>query len=268
MLRSVRPYLHFARCAFQRRAAYRLANWSGVAVNFFFFLVHAQVFLAFFGGREYVGGWRPEDAVLYFACSEAFMMVLAAFPDWRQNLSERIRTGEVTSDLARPIDLLGRDLGERFGNALYFLGARASVLMVAAALVYGVVPPLQPEILLFPLSLALGVAVAGVLWYLAGATAFWGENSRGAIYSVLWLHTILGGAFVPLDFYPDWLRLLADATPFRAGLYTPVALLAGKLRGDALVFGLAHQVVWLLLLVWAARAVEAAGVRRIVSHGG
>lgn len=77
----LRPYLSYARCAFQRRAAYRLANFTGIAVNFFFFLMHAQVFLAFFGEREVLGGWRPRDAVLYFAASESLLMVLMAFPD-------------------------------------------------------------------------------------------------------------------------------------------------------------------------------------------
>jgi ABC-type uncharacterized transport system permease subunit len=72
----VRAYAHFARCAFQRRAAYRLANWSGITVNFFFFfLIHAQVFFAFFGARPSMVGWSAEDAVRYFATSEALLMV-------------------------------------------------------------------------------------------------------------------------------------------------------------------------------------------------
>lgn len=94
MVALLLPYFHFARCAFQRRAAYPLAKWTGIAVNFFFFLIHAQVFLAFFGRRTLAEGWRPEEAVLYFATSEALMMVLAVFPDWKNNLSERI-LGEI-----------------------------------------------------------------------------------------------------------------------------------------------------------------------------
>ena len=265
---GVRPYLHYARCAFQRRAAYRLANWSGIAVNFFFFMIHAQVFLAFFGQRETVGGWRPQEAVLYFAASESLMMVLAAFPDWSNNLSVRIRTGEVMSDLARPVDLFWRDLGERFGNALYFLLTRTTVLYAAALLLYGIAPPLRIELLLFPVSLALAIAVSGAFWYIANATAFWSENALGSLTAMTWVHTILGGVVIPLDFYPPALQLVSNALPFRAALYTPVALVIGKLQGGALVFGLAHQVVWLALLIAMARAVEARGVRRLVAHGG
>jgi ABC-type uncharacterized transport system permease subunit len=77
---SLRPYLEFARLAFQRRATYRLANWTGMAVNFFFLLVHAQVLLGFFRARGDAAGWRAQDAVLYFATSESLLLVIGIFP--------------------------------------------------------------------------------------------------------------------------------------------------------------------------------------------
>jgi ABC-2 type transport system permease protein len=265
---TLSAWLYVVRCSFQRRAAYRLANFTGIAVNFFFFLIHAQVLLAFFGTREILGGWRPKDAVLYFAVSEALLMVLIAFPDRVHNLSVRIRSGDVATDLARPVDLYLRDLAERAGSSLYYVLARASILFAGASLVYGLVPPLRPELLLVPLSLALGVAVMGSIWYLANATAFWFETATGPLAAITFAHTVLGGVVVPLDFYPDALRLVCDLLPFRASLYTPVALVAGKLEGPALGFGLAHQVVWFALLAALCKAVEARGVRRLVAHGG
>ena len=114
----------------------------------------------------------------------------------------------------------------------------------------------------------LAVAVSGSLWYLANAIAFWTEHAHGPIFVMVHFYAIFGGSLIPLDFYPEWLRWLCDALPFRAALYTPVALATGKLAGAALVFGLLHQVVWLALLVVVARTVEARGVRRLVLHGG
>ena len=261
-------YWHFARCAFQRRAAYPLANWTGIAVNFFFFLIHAQVLLAFFGERKLAEGWRPEDAVLYFAGSEALMMVLAAFPDWKNNLSEKIRSGAVAIDLARPVDLLGRELAERFGNAIYFVGARTLPLLVASLWLYELVPPLHAGLLWLPLSLVLAIALSGVIWYIAAASAFWSESALGPMNAVVFVHTVLGGVVVPLDFYPGWLQIVCDALPFRGALYTPVALLTGQLDSAEIAFGLGHQVVWLVLCVGLARAIERRGVRRMVIHGG
>jgi ABC-type uncharacterized transport system permease subunit len=61
---------------------------------------------------------------------------------------------------------------------------------------------------------------------------------------------------------------VCDLLPFRAALYTPVALLAGKLEGGPLAFGLAHQVVWFGLLALLAHQIESRGVRRLVAQGG
>ncbi|HTO52394.1 MAG TPA: ABC-2 family transporter protein [Myxococcota bacterium] len=265
---SLRPYLEFARLAFQRRATYRLANWTGVAVNFFFLLIHAQVLLGFFRARSDAAGWQPNEAVLYFAASESLLMVIGIFPDYRYNLAERVRTGEIVTDLLRPVTLYGRDLAERLGSALYYLLTRAPAVFGAGWLVYGLLPPLRWELLLFPLSLALAIAVCGALFFLACSSAFWRESASGELSAVVFVNTFLGGVFVPLDFYPEALRWVADVLPFRATLYTPVAIVTGKLTGGALAFGLLHQGVWAVALAGVCSALEARGLRRIAAHGG
>jgi ABC-2 type transport system permease protein len=166
------------------------------------------------------------------------------------------------------VELYGRDLAERVGSAGYFLLARTTVLYLGCTLLYGVSAPLRIELLLWPLSLALAIGISGSLTYLACATAFWTEHARGPVGALVLIGWFLGGAVIPLDFYPDWLRLVCDLLPFRGALYTPVALAAGKLAGGALAFSLAHQVAWFGLLATLSRAVETRGVRRLVVHGG
>jgi ABC-2 type transport system permease protein len=237
-------------------------------VNFFFLLVHAQVLLAFFRSRASAAGWRAEDAVLYFAASESLLMVIGIFPDWRFNLGERVRMGEIVTDLLRPVTLYERELAERYGTALYYLLTRAPAVFAAGWLVYGLLPPLRWELLLFPVSLALAIAVLAGLWFAASSSAFWRESSNAELSAVVFVNTFFGGVFVPLDFYPETLRWVADALPFRATLYTPVALLAGRLSGGALAFGLLHQAVWAAALAALGHVLEARGLRRIATQGG
>lgn len=266
--RTLRLYAPFARCAFQRLAAYRLANWTGIAVNFFFFLIHAQVYLAFFGARERVAGWSPQDAVLYFATSEALLMAIGLFYASQSRLRDGIRSGDVVLDLARPTSLYARVVAEHFGQAGYYLLMRTTVLYAGAALLYGLAPPLEPRLLLFPVALGLAVGVSALLSYLANATAFWLEHALGPVAVLIGCLTLFGGMVVPLDFYPDALRRVCDVLPFRAAVYTPVALATGRLEGGALAFGLLHQLAWLLALVHAARLLERRGVRHLAVHGG
>jgi ABC-type uncharacterized transport system permease subunit len=130
-----------------------------------------------------------------------------------------------------------------------------------------VTPPLRLEACLVPVSLALAIGVSGALWYLVCAAAYFRETASGELAALVFVNTLFGGVFVPLDFYPDWLRVAADLLPFRATLYTPVALLAGKLSGVELGLALLHQVLWFALTCAAALALEARGLRRLATQG-
>lgn len=269
LLQSVLVGAQFVRLGFQRRAAYRLANLTGIAVNFFFFLIHAQVFLAFFANRARVAGWSGDEAVLYFATSESLLMVLGVMnAQPARELAERIRSGDVVFDLVRPTRTLLRHVGEMYGDAVYFTAARAPILYLAAATLYGVAPPLEPRLLAAPLSIALAVGVAALLSYIAAASAFWWESAMGQIGLVAIATFALGGIVVPLDFYPDAVRIVADVLPFRAAVYTPIAIGAGKLAGGALAFALAHQLAWIAILAVVAQRVERAGARHVALQGG
>ena len=265
----LRLWWRLARCAFARRAAYRLANLSGIAVNFFFFLIHAQVFLAFFRTRDGVAGWSGSEAVLYFATSEALLMVLgvmsAATP---LELSRRVIDGDVVVDLARPLHLFARHLAEGYGTSAYYLLARTLPIYVLATSLYGLAPPLQPELLWLPASLFAAIGLSSLVGYAFAASAFWLESGEGVVRFLPMLAFVFGGVVVPLDFYPAPLRALCDLLPFRAVIYTPVALATGKLTGAALAYALVHQALWLAGGVAIARGLERRGTRRLAALGG
>lgn len=269
IVESIHAYAQFARCAFQRRTAYRLANWTGVMVNFFFFLIHAQLFLALFGTRDAVNGWQAQDAVRYFATSEALLMVLGVMSTQPAvEFADRIRSGDVAVDLVRPVWLWTRYVAESYGSAAYYVLARASVLYVASMVLYRLALPLKSEVLLAPLSIALGVGISATLMYLGGATAFWTEQAYGPLSMLPIAIFFFGGIAVPLDFYPLPARILADLLPFRGAVYTPVALASGKLSGAPLLFGLVHQGVWLVVLALLAHRVEQRGAAHVAVQGG
>jgi ABC-2 type transport system permease protein len=106
--------------------------------------------------------------------------------------------------------------------------------------------PAQPIGLLY--ALVLGVLAGGVLLLcnaLIGLLAFWLEDVSPLYW--LWQKAmfVLGGMFVPLALYPEWLRLVALWSPFSALISGPgsmvvdpdpkiFALLGLKLVGCAL----------------------------------
>ena len=81
---------------------------------------------------------------------------------------------------------------------------------------------------LFPVSAALGFLVLFGVEFLIGISAFWLVEIRGLYTLVMWgMAAFFSGYFLPLEFFPAWLKVVARALPFPAMVYTPV----GRLRG-------------------------------------
>ena len=66
-------------------------------------------------------------------------------------------------------------------------------------------------------------------------------------------------------FFPDWLRQIANALPFRAMFMTPIEVWLGK-GNLALLLG--HQVLWIAVLAAAGYAALGQAVRKVVIQGG
>jgi ABC-2 type transport system permease protein len=68
--------------------------------------------------------------------------------------------------------------------------------------------------------------------------------------------------------FPDWLRIIAYATPFPSLLQTPIDVLSGWALGAAALALVGSQVAWLVVLVGLARLVQwRAGLRLVVQGG-
>src|SRR5699024_1865187 len=142
-LALVSPYLRLIAAEFRRQSAYRLALAAGIFTNGSFGLIRAGVLLgAVAGAGGSVGGYDARSALLYVLWGQA---LLGAIPMWGWNdIADRVRTGEIAVDLARPMDLQTywwfRDIGRA---AMQFLG-RGLPILVLGSIVLRVPPPSDP----------------------------------------------------------------------------------------------------------------------------
>ena len=141
-------------------------------------------------------------------------------------------------------------VGEGLGQSLYALlltGIPAVVL--AAVLMPQIGFSISPSyLLLFIASLVLGYVVSTVFELLKGMFAFWFVN----VYILNWFmdlfYVLLSGAYVPLWFYPDWLRAIAAVLPFQAAYYLPVEIFLGIRDIPGCFAALGIQVFWIAVL--------------------
>jgi ABC-2 type transport system permease protein len=186
------------------------------------------------------------------------------------DLAERIRTGEVATDLLRPIHpvtlYLATDLG-RAGHALLF---RFLPPVLVGALVFDLYLPVRPGTWpLFAVSAVLAVVICFGCRYLVNATGFWLLDIRGVSRAWLVGSGLLGGLYFPLRFLPDPVAaVLYLGTPLPAILQIPMDVLVERDRPAVQAGLVGVQLVWAVLVLAGCRTVQRRAERRLVIQGG
>ena len=263
----LRLAFELARRGYRRYAAYPGATWAGVFTNTFFGFMIAYALLAVFEQRDSVGTYDARDAVTYTWLAQGMLMTVYVW-GWFE-VALRVRSGDVATDLQRPVDFQAYWLAQDLGRAAYHAVFRGVPPFILGALVFDVLVPGDPVTwLAFTASLVLAVVVSFAFRFLFNLAAFWLLDYRGAGILAMVASTFFSGQIVPLAFFPEWLETLAWALPFAAMVQAPIEVWLGHADGLELAGLLGLQALWAVLLLGLGRLVLAAGMRKLVIQGG
>lgn len=256
-----------ARRGYRRYAAYPGATWAGVFTNAFFGFLIAYTLLAVFEQRENVGDYDASDAVTYAWLAQGMLMTIYLW-GWFE-VALRVRSGDVATDLQRPLDFQAYWLAQDLGRAAYHALFRGVPTFLLGALVFDVIVPVDPLVwLAFLVSVTLAVVTSFAFRFLFNLAAFWLLDYRGAGVLAMVASTFFSGQIVPIAFFPEWLAAVAWALPFAAMVQAPIEIWLGHADGLELLGLLGIQVTWAAILLALGRAVLAAGMRKLVIQGG
>ena len=263
----MRVYIEIAKRSFQQQLAYRAANLAGLATNAFWGVLRSFLFLGLFQGRDVAAGWNVRDAIDYVWLTQALIMPVYFF-NW-SDIANTIRTGDVVSDLTKPVDYYAFWFSRDAGRAIYHTFFRWLPTMLLGVLLFGVRLPADAlRWACFFLSVALAVWLSFGLRFLYNMSAFWLLDQRGVGALVTAAALLLSGFLVPLNYFPDGVRGIVTWLPFAGMLQAPIEVLLGKLTGVALAGALLFQASWGLVLLAANRLLLALAVRKVIIQGG
>jgi ABC-2 type transport system permease protein len=192
--------------------------------------------------------------------------LLWSLPD----LAERIRTGDVVTDLLRPIDPVWQQLAADLGRAGYAALTRFVVPVIVGALVFQLYAPRRISTYgFFVCSALLATIVSFGCRFVVNAAAYWLLDARGP--NTLWTVAapILSGLYVPVWFFPDALAVaLVVATPFPSIIQIPLDILVEHGPVARQLELLAVQAGWVVVILALCRWVQARGERKLVIQGG
>ncbi|HET7398900.1 MAG TPA: ABC-2 family transporter protein [Intrasporangium sp.] len=263
-----RSFWLLARAGLRRQSTYRLALLAGMATNSAFGLIRASIVLAALASAgSRIGGYDAPTAVAFVWWGQALLgtVNLWGFSD----IKDRVRTGDVAVDFLRPVDPQLAYLAADLGRAAVNLAARGLPTLAIGALLFELTWP--PGALAWVVglgSVCLAVVVAFAGNFLVNLLAFWLVEVRGI--QLVWMITagLFCGLYLPVPWFPHWLRTIAQWSPFPSMMQNPIDILAGRVVGADVWGALGSQVFWAVMLLAVGQVVLRAGRRRLEVQGG
>jgi ABC-2 type transport system permease protein len=263
----VRLFWELAKRAFKRYMTYRAAAVAGLITNFFFGIFRVAVLLALFGSREEIGGITADGAITYVGLTQAVIAYLSMF-GW-YDLIRSVHSGDVSSDLLKPMELFLFWLAQDFGRAVVHFFLRGVLFILLFELVYDMsYPDTAVQWLAVLIAVLLSWLLSFAYRFLLNLAAFWTPNARGIARFGFVLSWFFSGFLMPLRFFPDWVQQIAYATPFPHLLNTVVEVYLGVLTGVSLLNVLLIQLAWITGLILVGHVLLKTAVRRLVILGG
>lgn len=255
---------------FRRYSTYRQATLAGAFTNTVFGFLRCYIFLAIAGSTigGIAAGYDAGQLATYVWVGQGLLAVSLLW-GWTE-LADRIRAGDVASDLLRPVHPVVSYLATDLGRAGYAALTRFVPPVVTGLLFFDMYLPRRWFTLpLFAISVALSVVLCFACRYLVNATAYWLADVRGPM--IVWTlgAGVLSGLYFPLRFLPDWAAVaLWAGTPFPSLLQTPLDVIVERDAAPMQAGLVALQALWAALLLAACAWVQRRAERKLVIQGG
>jgi ABC-2 type transport system permease protein len=263
----MRLFWELTKLSFQRQLSYRSATIAGLVTNYFFGILRATILIALYDLEPSVEGISVQGAITYAALGQALIGYLSMF-SWH-DLMNTIYTGEIGSDLLKPMNYFGFWMAQDLGRAFVQILFRGIVLLIAFTFIYDLYwPTSYSTIFFFLLSLLLAWLISFSWRFMVNLTAFWTPNARGILRFIFVLSWFFSGFLMPLRFFPDWVLSIGYLMPFPHMFNTIIEIYLGILTGSDLLQALLYQVLWVFGLIFVGHLLLKMGVKRLVILGG
>ncbi len=260
-------YWTTARTAVMTQFQYRTANYFymiGMIAEPVIYLVVWSTVAAAQGGE--VNGYTPGAFAAYYIVWTLVRNMNIVFTPY--GWEWRIKDGELSADLLRPIHPLHKDIAYFGGWKLVVIVLWLPIAAILALLFQPTLDPTPMAVAVFAVAIWGAYLIRTMFLWLLGMVSFW-TTRVSALYELYFaVELLLSGRLVPMRLLPTWAQGLAAWLPFQWTFGFPIEALVSQLTPVQLFGGLAMQLLWILIGVGLVHLMWRAGVRRYGAVGG
>jgi ABC-2 type transport system permease protein len=224
---------------FQYRAATYMYTLGMVAEPTIYLVVWRTIANSHGGAVNGIGAGQFAAYYIVWTLVRTMNIVFTPF-GWE----ERIREGQLSAQLLRPLHPVHYDLGWFAGHKVPWLVMYLPIAIALSLVFHPTLDPRPIEVVVFLIAIWGAYVIRSLNHFVLGMTTIW-TTRAGAIFQVWFLaELLLSGRLVPLPLMPHWSQTLADWLPFKWTFYFPIESLVGNMSTASLVGGLGMQLAW------------------------
>jgi ABC-2 type transport system permease protein len=157
---------------------------------------------------------------------------------------ERIREGQLSAQLLRPLHPVHYDLGWFAGHKIPWLVMYLPIAVGLALVFHPTLDPRPLEVVVFLVAIWGAYVIRSLNHFVLGMVSIW-TTRASAVFQVWFLtELLLSGRLVPLTLMPHWAQTAAAWLPFKWTFYFPIEALVGSMSTETLLGGLGMQLAW------------------------
>jgi ABC-2 type transport system permease protein len=179
-----------------------------------------------------------------------------------------IRNGNIAYELVRPVGLYSLWYARAVANRIAPTVLRAVPMLIIAGAAGWIPWTGWSELGAALIALGIAVLLSAALETVSTVSLLYTVSGEGVSRMLPVIGMIGSGMYLPLPLFPDWLRPVLEALPFRSLIDVPFRLFLGHIPPAEAPRLFAFGIAWVLGLVLVGRAMVARGVARAVVQGG
>jgi ABC-2 type transport system permease protein len=262
------------RIRFINSLQYRTDALSGVLTQFGFGFMYVLLYMAFYRANPGAFPMTLGQTVTYIWLQQglARLMMLGFGDRDSSDMTAAITSGEIAYELVRPTDFFNRWACQICASRLSGGLLRVMPMIIVAALLpapYGLTLTADGlRIFLFVLTSLLAMGIVVCITMLVNIAVFYTLFPSGVRGLMALATEFFSGFIVPIPFFPQPFRTVAELLPFGSLQNVPLSIYNGSLTGGGLMRAVALQLFWLIALWCIGRIAMSRALKRVVVQGG
>ena len=213
---------------------------------------------------EILNGFSFNEVIIYFIIIYSFRLILNYDPVY--DFSQKIKSGDITTYLCRPINFIYSITLRGFGNMIMqFL---IYIILMIGLIFYFSTNLNTLQIILFFIYSIFVFIFYFLFSIFISLLSFWLVEIWGLHEGIRQLFKIFSGRFFPLTFFPNWLISILIFTPFLYLEYQLTLIFLNKISYYQILFNLSVLFFWILLLIFLIYYFYKKGIKKVSSFGG